>query len=55
MRLTPKQAEAVAVLIDANPGEAVTIVTGAGRDVIVTIGKTEYTIGGRGKVSTPAA
>lgn len=55
MRLTPKQAEAVAVLIDANPGEGAALVPGAGRAVIVVIGKTEYTIGGRGKVSAPAA
>lgn len=52
MRLTPKQAAAVAALVSANPGEAVTIRTfAAGRDIAVAFSKKAYIIGGRGKVT----
>lgn len=57
MRLTPKQADAVAALINryGNAGSAVTITRGEGRSVHVKFDAgTEYDIGGRGVISEQA-
>lgn len=53
MRITPKQAESLASEIRRNPGRAVELDDGDGRDIVATFDgqtQTPVTIGGRGKV-----
>jgi hypothetical protein len=52
LRLTPKQAEAVASLIKKHPGEAVSFAaSGAGREIGVAFNDSAVLVGGRGKIT----